>query len=85
MEVGPKERPEMSVRIIILCCVKFQMRADINRYINFTNPLGKPRRRWKDNIKTALKRNGMRSMEWISLAQDRGKWQAHAVINIRVL
>jgi hypothetical protein len=63
------------------------MRADINRYINFTNPLGKPRRRWKDNIKTDLQRNGMRSMEWISLAQDRGRWRAHAyaVINIQVL
>ena len=34
------------------------MRADINCYINFTHPLGKPRRRWKDNIKTGLPEMG---------------------------
>jgi len=34
------------------------MRADINCYNNFTNPLAKPRRRWEDNIKTDLKEMG---------------------------
>ena len=41
-------------------------------------PLGKPRRRWENNIKMDLQK-----VEWIDLAQDRDRWQAfvNAVIN----
>jgi len=34
-------------------------------------PLGRPRRRWEDNIKMDLQEVGCRGMEWIELAQDR--------------
>jgi hypothetical protein len=34
-------------------------------------PLGRPRRRWKDNIKTDLREIGWGGMDWIHLAQDR--------------
>jgi len=49
-------------------------------------PLGRPRRRWEDNIKMDLQEVGCGYMEWIELAQDRDKWRAlvNAVMNIRV-
>ena len=37
-------------------------------------PLGRPRRRWVDNIRTDLQEVGCGYMEWIGLAQDRDKW-----------
>jgi len=33
-------------------------------------PLGRPKRRWEDNIKTDLEKVGCESMDWIDLAQD---------------
>jgi len=49
-------------------------------------PLGRPRRRWEDNIKMDLQAVGCGCMDWIELAQDRDRWQAlvNAVVNIRV-
>ena len=49
-------------------------------------PLGKPRRRWEDNIKMDLHEVGCGDMDWIELAQDREKWRAlvTAVMNLRV-
>jgi len=49
-------------------------------------PLGRLRRRWKDNIKIDLQKVGCGGMDWIELAQDRGSWRAlvNAVMNLRV-
>jgi hypothetical protein len=49
-------------------------------------PLGRPRRRWIDNIKTGLLEIGLNVVDWIGLAQDRYRWRAlvNAVMNIRV-
>jgi hypothetical protein len=49
-------------------------------------PLGRLRRRWEDGIKMDLMEIGW-GIEWIQLAQDRGRWQAlvNTVINLRVL
>ena len=38
-------------------------------------PLGWPRRKWEDNIKRDLQDVGWVDMDWIDLAQDRGKWE----------
>jgi hypothetical protein len=38
-------------------------------------PLGRPRRRWVDNIKMDIREIGWGGMDWIDLAQDRGKWR----------
>jgi hypothetical protein len=38
--------------------------------------LGRPRHRWKDNIKLFLLEMGWRGMGWIALAQDRVRWRA---------
>jgi transposase len=49
-------------------------------------PLGRPRRRWVDNIKMDLREIGMDGANWILLAQDRVRWQAcvNTVMNLRV-
>jgi hypothetical protein len=39
-------------------------------------PLGRPRRRWEDNINMDLQEVGCGVMDWIELAQDRDRWQA---------
>ena len=49
-------------------------------------PLGKPRRRWEENIKMDHQEVGYGGMDWIELAQDRERWRAlvTAVMNFRV-
>jgi hypothetical protein len=49
--------------------------------------LGRPRRRWEDNIKMDLQELGCEGMDWIKLVQDRDRWQAivKAVMNLRLL
>jgi hypothetical protein len=49
-------------------------------------PLGRPRRRWVDNIKIDLRLIGWDGMDWIDLAHDRDQWRAHVktVMNLRV-
>ena len=48
--------------------------------------LGRPRRRWEDNIKMYIKEVGCRVMDWIELAHDRDRWRAvvNVVMNIRI-
>jgi len=40
------------------------------------SPLGRPRRRWEDNIKMDLREIGIDGSNWIRLAQDRVQWRA---------
>jgi len=49
-------------------------------------PLGRPRRRWVDNIRMDLQEVGCGYMDWIGLAQDRYRWRTlvSAVMNLRV-
>ena len=49
-------------------------------------PLGKPRRRWEDNIKMDLQEVGGGCRDWMELAQDRDRWRAlmGTVRNLRV-
>jgi hypothetical protein len=49
-------------------------------------PLGRPRRRWVDNIKMDLREVGWDDRDWIDLAQDKDRWRAYvnAVMNLRV-
>jgi hypothetical protein len=43
-------------------------------------PLGRPRRRWVNNIKMNLRDIGWDDMDWLYLAQDRDQWRA--LVNI---
>jgi hypothetical protein len=50
-------------------------------------PLGRPRRRWVDNIRMNLGEVGWGDVDWIGLTQDRNRWRAlvNSVLNLRVL
>jgi hypothetical protein len=39
-------------------------------------PLGRPRRRWKNNIKMDFREIGWGGVDWIDLVQDRDQWRA---------
>jgi len=49
-------------------------------------PLGRPRRRWVDNIRMDLQQVGCGYMDWIGLTQDRDRWRTlvSAVMNLQV-
>jgi hypothetical protein len=49
-------------------------------------PLGRPRRRWEDNIKMDLRERVIDGANWIQLTQDRVQWRAcvNMVMNLRV-
>jgi hypothetical protein len=49
-------------------------------------PLGRPIRRWDDNIRMDLREIRWGGMDWINLMQDRDQWRAlvNTVINLRV-
>jgi hypothetical protein len=49
-------------------------------------PLGKPRRRWEDNIKMDIREIWIDGVNWIQLARDRVQWRAFVktVMNLRV-
>jgi hypothetical protein len=49
-------------------------------------PLGRPRRRWVDNIRTDLGEVAWGDVDWIGLVQDRNRWIAlvNWVLNLRV-
>jgi hypothetical protein len=49
-------------------------------------PLGRPRRRWIDNIKLELLEIGLNVVDWIGLVRDRYRWRAlvNSVMNLRV-
>jgi hypothetical protein len=50
-------------------------------------PLGRSWHRWEDGIIMDLREIGWGSVEWIQLAQDRGRWRAvvSTVMNLRIL
>jgi hypothetical protein len=50
------------------------------------SPLGRPRRRWEDNIRMDLQEVACGGMDWIGLDQVRDRWRAivNAVMNFRV-
>jgi hypothetical protein len=59
----------------------------LNSCVHFSSPLGRPRRRWEDNIKIDLREIGFGDVDWIHWAQDRDRWRAlvNTVMNLRVL
>ena len=49
-------------------------------------PLGRPRRRWVNNIKMDLQEMGCGDMDWMELAKERDRWRVfvNAVMNFMV-
>jgi hypothetical protein len=58
----------------------------VTRMPEIRRPLGRPRRRWVDNIKMDLGEVGWGDVDWIGLAKDRNRWRAvvNSVLNLRV-
>ena len=97
---GPIPRPEESY--LVWCVIKYNKRftLTVSRYIEVKTkkeerkrikpegkrPLGRPRRRWEDNIKMDLEEVGGGCGDWVELAQDRDRWPAlvNTVMNLRV-
>ena len=57
-----------------------ELRRGVNRVLvgkpEGKRPLGRPRRRWEDNIKLDLHEVGGGRGDWMELAQDRDRWRA---------
>jgi hypothetical protein len=51
-----------------------------------SRPLGRPRRKWEDNIGMDLREIGFGDVDWIHWTQDRDRWRAlvNTVMNLRV-
>ena len=49
-------------------------------------PLGRPRRRWEDNIRMDLEKIGINAGNWVDSAHDRDYWRAlvNAALSLRV-
>ena len=49
-------------------------------------PLGRPRRRWEDNIRMDIKEIGISTRNWVDSAQDRDYWRAlvRVALDLRV-
>jgi hypothetical protein len=49
-------------------------------------PLGRPRRKWVDDIKIDLRETGWNGMDWMYLVQDRDRWRSlvNTVMNLWV-
>jgi uncharacterized protein YebE (UPF0316 family) len=61
----------------IFHCVSYSMATE--------QAIGRPRRRWEDNIKTDLREVGCGVTDWMELGQDRDMWRAllNAIMNLR--
>ena len=72
-------------------CSTYEERRGVYRVLagkpEGNRPLGRPRRRWEDNIKMDLQEVGCGGMDWIELAQNRDRWRAlvKTIMKLRVL
>ena len=74
--MGSNPAAGVSVLILFLLCVVPEGKR----------PLGRPGRRWVDNIRMDLQEVGCGCMDWVGLAQDRDRWRTlvSAVMNLWV-
>ena len=91
-KIGDKQHSFINLVLFIPCIVLARMGEERGVYRVLVGkpegkrPLGRPRRRWKDNIKMDLQEVGGSCGDWMELAQDRDRWQAlvGTVRNLRV-
>jgi hypothetical protein len=78
-------QPFILLYMIILIILSIRIRILVGKPEG-KRPVGRPRRRWIDNIKMDLLEIGLSVFDWIGLAQDRYRWRAlvNAVMNLRV-
>jgi hypothetical protein len=87
LPVDGHTRPE---NFMILCFIVFMEEGrSVHKVLvgkpEGRRPLGRPRRRWEDNIKMDLEEVGRGCGNWMELAQDRDRWRAlvSTVMNFR--
>ena len=71
------------------CCI--EPSVSICHAVSYLNlqgkrSLGRPRRRWEDNIRMNLKEIGVNMRNWVDSAQEKGYWRVlvNAALNLRV-
>ena len=67
-------------KLALLCCCIFMGKGrGVHRVLvgkpEGKRPMGRPRRRWEDNIKMDLQEVGWSCGDWMELAQDRDRWR----------
>jgi hypothetical protein len=62
------------------------MRSILIEKLEGKRPLGRPRRRWEDNIRMDLREIVLGDVDWMHLAQDRNQWRGlvNTVMNLRL-
>jgi hypothetical protein len=80
---------QMLRTLFVIPCVFFNPTIENVLLVGKTEgkrPLGRPRRRWADNIRMDLGEVGWGDVNGIGLAQDRNRWRAvvNSVLNLRV-
>jgi hypothetical protein len=63
-------------RVNKLCKVNNSLPAYIPMIVSIGRPLGRPRRRWEDDVRMDLQEVGCGCEDWIGLALDRDRWRA---------
>ena len=72
-------------RFILIYLITIAQTYRRMRYIKMVS-IGRPRRRWEDNIKLHLEEIGINAGNWVDSAQDRNYWRAlvNAALTLRV-
>jgi hypothetical protein len=65
---------------------RYREKKNAYRLLVGKRPLGRPRRRWVDNIRMDLGEVVWGNVDWIGLSQDRNRWRAlvNSVLNLRI-
>jgi hypothetical protein len=86
LELKDSVPPSLFLRICVLVIYFLTIIYLLEGKPEGKRPLGRPRSRWVDNIKTDLGEVGWGDVNWIGLAQDRNGWRAvvNSVLNLRV-
>ena len=77
--------PEFSFHFCVIIFLKYILSFRTNKPTR-KRPLGRPRRRWEDDIRMDLEEIGINAGNWVDSAQDRNYWRAlvNAALNLRV-
>ena len=70
------ENKKVELWAVMLPPLWFSAYGILTVYVCTPRPLGRPRRRWEDNIEVDHQEVGCESMDWIELVQDRDMWRA---------
>ena len=66
----------MSLSLIFVFIIHWKLSIRYNITPTGKRPLGRPRRRWVDNIRMDLEEIGINAGNWVDSAQDRNYWRA---------